>query len=178
MAWWNPGAAVAYRVQAAPVLHAERGPGAVQDADTRPRLGLRFPRRHRHRRVLRLGAAPQDRCDRTAPAAHPARRGLRHAAPVLLARTKPMAHPTRIRGLWRSARQVPGRMPLRIKLIAAVLALVTAALAVISIAGIAVLHRYLLHQAGPELATAAQTAHVPHWVEGYFATGHTLPRGG
>ena len=41
------GPAVADRVQAAALLHAQRQPGAVQDADPRPRLGLRLPRRHR-----------------------------------------------------------------------------------------------------------------------------------
>ena len=36
--------AVADRVQAAPLLHGQRQPGAVQDADPRPRVGLRLPR--------------------------------------------------------------------------------------------------------------------------------------
>ena len=49
------------RVQAAAVLHEQRQPGAVQDADPRSRLGLRLPRRHRHRGVLRVRAAPEDR---------------------------------------------------------------------------------------------------------------------
>ena len=49
-------------------------------------------------------------------------------------------------GFWRSVRQLPGRTPLRVKLITAVLALVTIALAAISIAGISVLKSYLLDQ--------------------------------
>ena len=40
---------------------------------------------------------------------------------------------------WQAARQLPGRVPLRIKLITAVLALVAIALAAISIGGILVL---------------------------------------
>jgi two-component system, OmpR family, sensor kinase len=49
-------------------------------------------------------------------------------------------------GFWRSARQLPARTPLRVKLITAVLALVAVALAVISIAGTSVLKNYLLAQ--------------------------------
>ncbi len=66
-----------------------------------------------------------------------------------------MASPTGSARFRRSIRELPGRTPLRVKLIAAVLALVTAALAVISIAGIAFLRGYLLHQADQELRTAA-----------------------
>ncbi len=53
---------------------------------------------------------------------------------------------------WRAARQLPGRVPLRIKLITAVLALVAIALVAISIGGILVLRGYLLDQADAELA--------------------------
>src|SRR5690242_16511094 len=45
---------------------------------------------------------------------------------------------------WRKIRQLPGRVPLRIKLITAVLALVAIALSITSIAGISVLRGYLL----------------------------------
>jgi two-component system, OmpR family, sensor kinase len=45
---------------------------------------------------------------------------------------------------WQQVRRLPGRTPLRIKLITAVLALVAIALAAISIAGITLLHNYLL----------------------------------
>ncbi len=89
-----------------------------------------------------------------------------------------MAHPTRAQGLWRSARQFPGRTPLRIKLVAAVLALVTAALAVISIAGIAFLRSYLLGQADRTLREAVQTGQIQLWVDAYRATGRTQPGNG
>ena len=45
---------------------------------------------------------------------------------------------------WQRLRSLPGRIPLRIKLITAVLALVAIALSIISIAGISVLRGYLL----------------------------------
>ncbi len=53
---------------------------------------------------------------------------------------------------WQAARQLPGRVPLRIKLITAVLALVAIALAAISIGGILVLRNYLLGQSDAGLA--------------------------
>ena len=90
----------------------------------------------------------------------------------------PMTHPATTQGLWRSARALPSRTPLRIKLIAAVLALVTAALAVISIAGIAFLRGYLLGQADHELATAARSGNIPLYVEGFLATGRVQPSNG
>src|SRR5262249_23932069 len=46
---------------------------------------------------------------------------------------------------WKALRQFPGRVPLRIKLITAVLALVAIALAAISIAGLSFLRTYLLN---------------------------------
>jgi two-component system OmpR family sensor kinase len=57
---------------------------------------------------------------------------------------------------------------LRVKLIAAVLALVTAALAVISIAGIAFLHGYLLNQADRQLRDAAINASPNSMVYSYL----------
>jgi two-component system, OmpR family, sensor kinase len=54
---------------------------------------------------------------------------------------------------WRSLRSLSDRTPLRVKLIAAVLALVAIALAVISVAGISVLKSYLLNQADDSLQT-------------------------
>ncbi len=59
-------------------------------------------------------------------------------------------------------------MPLRIKLIAAVLALVTAALAVISVAGIGFLRGYLLRQADRELRDAAVNARPSTIVYSYL----------
>ena len=88
-----------------------------------------------------------------------------------------MTYPARKQGIWRSARELPSRTPLRLKLITAVLALVTAALAVISIAGIAFLRGYLLNQADQNLQAAAK-ANIPLWVEGYFASGRTQPGNG
>ena len=89
-----------------------------------------------------------------------------------------MTHQARTQGLWRSARDLPSRTPLRIKLIAAVLALVTAALAVISIAGIAFLRSYLLGQADQELAAAANNGQITLRVGGYLANGQTQPSDG
>jgi two-component system, OmpR family, sensor kinase len=89
-----------------------------------------------------------------------------------------MTHPARTQGIWRSARELPSRTPLRVKLIAAVLALVTAALAIISIAGIAFLHGYLLHQADDELANAARYGQIPLRVQAYLASGQTQPSNG
>src|SRR5215813_4182624 len=86
-----------------------------------------------------------------------------------------MAHPPRARGLCRSVKELPGRTPLRVKLIAAVLALVTAALAVISIAGIAFMRGYLLHQADQELHAAASNFGPTGIVHDYlFLNGHQV----
>jgi two-component system OmpR family sensor kinase len=82
-----------------------------------------------------------------------------------------MNYVARSRGLWRSARQLPGRTPLRVKLIAAVLALVTAALAVISIAGIAFMRGYLLNQADKELRAAANNTGPTEIVRQYLFLG-------
>jgi two-component system, OmpR family, sensor kinase len=77
----------------------------------------------------------------------------------------------RISGLRRSARQLPGRTPLRVKLIAAMLVLVAAALAVISFAGIAFLRGYLLNQADQNLRAAAVNANPPEIVDAYLFLG-------
>jgi len=57
-----------------------------------------------------------------------------------------MAEQTPLARSWQAVRDLPGRTPLRVKLITAVLALAAIALAVISIAGISVLRSYLLNQ--------------------------------
>jgi signal transduction histidine kinase len=68
-----------------------------------------------------------------------------------------MAHPSGSAGrsgtgsIWRSLGHLPGRTPLRVKLTAAVLVLVTAALTVISVTGVAYLRHYLLNQADQAL---------------------------
>ena len=64
---------------------------------------------------------------------------------------------------WQKVRRLPGRTPLRIKLITAVLALVAIALGVISVAGISVLRPYLLKQYDNQLAAAQ--VQVQHAVE-------------
>ncbi len=89
-----------------------------------------------------------------------------------------MTYPAPAQGFWRSARQLPSRTPLRVKLIAAVLALVTVALAVISIAGIAFLRGYLLHQADQELANTARYGQIPLRVQAFLAGGQTQPSNG
>jgi two-component system, OmpR family, sensor kinase len=82
-----------------------------------------------------------------------------------------MALRERIWGLRRSARQLPGRTPLRVKLTAAMLVLVAAALAVISIAGIAFLRGYLLKQADQQLRAAAENARPQDIVYAYLFLG-------
>ncbi len=64
-----------------------------------------------------------------------------------------MAPPSGPARLWKAARLLPGRTPLRVKLISALLALVAVALAVISISGISVLKSYLLSQSDQQLTT-------------------------
>ena len=88
-----------------------------------------------------------------------------------------MAHPRGTTGLWQSAKELPGRTPLRVKLIAAVLALVTAALAVISIAGISFLRGYLLHQADRQLNAAPSQAQIYGWFQGYLANNRQTIHG-
>jgi signal transduction histidine kinase len=92
-----------------------------------------------------------------------------------------MASPNRSGGAWQRLRRVPGQTPLRLKLIAVVLALVTVALTVISIAGILVLRGNLLHQAdldlgglvGPQNRVQSERA-----VEQYLADGQALAADG
>ncbi|HEX9064285.1 MAG TPA: HAMP domain-containing sensor histidine kinase [Streptosporangiaceae bacterium] len=87
-----------------------------------------------------------------------------------------MAHPAGAQRLWQAARELPGRTPLRIRLIAVVLALVTAALVVISVAGIGFLRGYLLGQADRNLAGATHNVNI--LVEGYLSNGRTIPGNG
>jgi signal transduction histidine kinase len=67
-----------------------------------------------------------------------------------------MAEPSPLSRSWQSVRDLPGRTPLRVKLITAVLALTAIALVVISIAGISVLRSYLLRQADDSLQSLAR----------------------
>ncbi len=57
-----------------------------------------------------------------------------------------MAEPSPLKRSWQSLQELPGRTPLRVRLVAAVLALVAVALGVISIVGISQLERHLLNQ--------------------------------
>jgi signal transduction histidine kinase len=75
-------------------------------------------------------------------------------------------------------KDLPGRTPLRIKLIAVVLALVTAALAVISVAGIAFLRGYLLRQADNQLRAAALYGNVPSAVYAHLFLGAPAAQSG
>jgi two-component system OmpR family sensor kinase len=69
-----------------------------------------------------------------------------------------MAEPSPLKRSRRAIRELPGRIPLRVKLITAVLTLVAIALAVISIVGISVLNHDLLGQANGQIATLYQQA--------------------
>jgi two-component system, OmpR family, sensor kinase len=79
-------------------------------------------------------------------------------------------------GFWQSVRALPGRMPLRTKLISAVLALVAIALVVISAAGLLILRNDLL---GPtDSSLAASIGGAPNDVRTYLNTGNTRPESG
>lgn len=82
-----------------------------------------------------------------------------------------MALPQPRRTFWQSATAIPRRTPLQVKLIVVVLALVTVALAVISVAGFTVLRGYLLGQADRGLADVALHDNIRPIVEEYLATG-------
>jgi two-component system OmpR family sensor kinase len=76
-----------------------------------------------------------------------------------------MAEPSPLARTWQAVRDLPGRTPLRVKLITAVLALAAIALAVISIAGISALRSYLLNQSDNTLQ--GYTGSAEHYVAGY-----------
>jgi hypothetical protein len=63
---------------------------------------------------------------------------------------------------WRPVDTLVGRMPLRVKLISAVLVLVAAALAVVSVASISALRGYLLDQADQQLTGYANSITIRH----------------
>jgi two-component system OmpR family sensor kinase len=83
-----------------------------------------------------------------------------------------MAEPSALARTWRAARQLPGRMPLRVKLTSALLALVAVALAVISITGISVLKSYLLGQTDAQLASY-NAQPLQHAIQDYLSGGQT-----
>jgi two-component system OmpR family sensor kinase len=78
------------------------------------------------------------------------------------------------RSRWQKARRLSGRVPLRIKLITAVLALVLIALIAISIAGISVLSTVLLDQ--QDTALAQTQARATQAIEAYLANRSSYPR--
>ena len=73
-------------------------------------------------------------------------------------------------GFWRSVRGLPGRTPLRVKLMSALLALVAIALVIISVAGIAILKGNLL---GPyDTALQTEFGRATNAVSSYLASGN------
>ena len=165
--WRRPAdPAVPDGVQAAQVLHGQRQPGAVQDADTRSCLGLRLPGGYRDRGVVCIGAAAQGRHLRAALAAHPARGRLRAPASLVVGSWRADVFPAGPDGFWRALRRLPDRTSLRVKLISAVLALVAIALVVISIAGISVIKSYLLGQVDDRLRSLNAQNAVGQYLSG------------
>jgi two-component system OmpR family sensor kinase len=69
-----------------------------------------------------------------------------------------MAQARQRTGFWRSVRDLPGRTPLRVKLITALLALVAMALVVISVAGLAILRNDLIGPIDDELTSSFSNA--------------------
>ena len=81
--------------------------------------------------------------------------------------------PAHARGsFWQSIRDLPGRMPLRTKLISAVLALVAVALVVISVAGLLILRDDLLGPYDAELQSGQLARFGVNNVENYLSTGN------
>ena len=74
-------------------------------------------------------------------------------------------------GFWQSVAEIPGRMPLRVKLISTVLALVAVALVVISVAGLLILRNDLLGTPDANLGASVGTAQGA--VRNYLDTGNT-----
>src|SRR5690606_40910700 len=110
------GGPVAHRVPPARLPDAQRGHGAVAEADPRRRVGL-GPRQPPGRRDLHQLPAPQTRPAGSAPHPHPARRGLRAAA-----------------------------MTLNARLLTGLLAVTVAGLAIMGLVSALVLNGYLMHR--------------------------------
>jgi two-component system OmpR family sensor kinase len=79
---------------------------------------------------------------------------------------------------WQQVRRLPGRTPLRIKLITAVLALVAIALAAISIAGITLLRNYLLAPYDASLLSSPNQHLAQRFTEGCLVNPSVCPRNG
>jgi two-component system, OmpR family, sensor kinase len=73
-------------------------------------------------------------------------------------------------GFWRAVRGLPGRTPLRVKLITAVLALVAVALTIISVTGISVLRDYLLQQYDTQLVQARTSGAATGYVQRFLSS--------
>ncbi len=82
-----------------------------------------------------------------------------------------MASPSAGSSTWQRLRRLSRRTPLRVKLIAAILALMTAALAVISIAGVTFLHGYLIRQTDLRLHNTVRDGEIVAVVEQYLTNG-------
>jgi two-component system OmpR family sensor kinase len=90
-----------------------------------------------------------------------------------------MAEPSGPAGFWKAVRRLPGRTPLRVKLISALLVLVAFALVVISVAGISVLSSYLLGTADQQLTTlTGQYGQVRQDMVGYLQNPGVQPQPG
>jgi two-component system OmpR family sensor kinase len=85
-----------------------------------------------------------------------------------------MAQTGQVAGFWRSVRDLPGRTPLRIKLITALLALVAIALAVTSIAGIVILRDDLLGPVDNTLTSQLNFSRAVGDIISYQQTGQPL----
>jgi len=79
---------------------------------------------------------------------------------------------------WQQVRRLPGRTPLRIKLITAVLALVAIALAAISIAGITLLRNYLLIPYDASLLSGPIQHQAQRYTEDCLVNPSACPRDG
>jgi len=79
---------------------------------------------------------------------------------------------------WQKAQRLPGRVPLRIKLITAVLALVAVALATISVAGITLLRNYLLTPYNATLLSGSFQHQAQHLTEGCLVNPPACPHDG
>jgi two-component system OmpR family sensor kinase len=78
--------------------------------------------------------------------------------------------------IWKAARQLPDRTPLRVKLITAVLALVVIALVVISLTGVWFLRSYLLGQVDSYLVSDGAQHQAGFAVHNYTGTSQTQPQ--
>src|SRR3712207_668595 len=126
--------------------------GAVEGADPRPRVELRLQRRGQCCGVLHLLPAPQDRHDRAPPAAHHPG-GRLHAPPAAGSMTAPSPPPIRS----------GPRVPLRITLVALLVALVGLALLATGLATTSLLRDYLTDQQDDALRSTVREENPAVW---------------